>query len=46
MNKEEDLKSRVTCCTGCDQLTSDNACRLGALYGMKRCIRTPNGLDE
>lgn len=31
-------------CKGCKNLTSDNACLVGALYGMKRCIRTPDDM--
>jgi len=32
-------------CKDCKKLTSDNMCLVGALYGMKRCIRTPKGLN-
>ncbi len=44
--KDKDKPIRKNCCTDCTQLTSDNACRVGALYGMKRCIRTPDGIEK
>lgn len=43
---EKDKSIHKNCCTDCDQLTSDNMCRSGALYGMKRCIRTPDGIEK
>ena len=44
--KDKDKPARKNCCTDCNQLTSDNMCKLGALYGMKRCIRTPDGIEK
>ena len=34
------MEDKMSECTGCKKLTSDNLCLVGALYGMKRCIRT------
>lgn len=43
--REFNKEDKINECRGCKNLTSDNACLIGTLYGIERCIKTPKNIN-